>query len=215
MASPILGAQRVPRVSLTTFAEYVTSSASARIDCVRDQQRIYGKPYHPGPSFYQAFTDGVIRGLRTGASDLAMQTTVRAQRDEARRQHYTALAPHWLALTGLHRPLATHSHALWLTPRLAVGVRPDFAVLDTDGKAYTVKLWLKDRELADDAAKAMLRLFERHMTDICPGATPLVADVRRDRVYRPTRRPLKSGFDAWLEAEARGLAELWDQLAAA
>jgi hypothetical protein len=204
MASLIVGAQRLPRVSLTTFAEYVTASASGRIDCVRDQQRIYSKPYHPGPSFYQAFTDGVIRGLRTGASHLAMQTTVGAQRDEARRQHYTALAPHWLALADLHLPLAAHSQALWLTPCLAVGVRPDFAVLDADGKARTVKLWLKERELADDAAKAMLRLFERHMTDICPGATPLVVDVRRGKIHRSARRPLKSGFDAWLASAIQG-----------
>jgi len=85
-----------------------------------------------------------------------------------------------------------------------VGVRPDFAVLDADGKARTVKLWLKERELADDAAKAMLRLFERHMTDICPGATPLVVDVRRGKIHRSARRPLKSGFDAWLASAIQG-----------
>ena len=69
--------------------------------------------------------------------------------------------------------------------------------------------------LGDDAVRALLRLFELYMTDICVGATPLVVDVRREKIHRPTRRPMKRGFDKWMENEASSLAGLWELLAAA
>jgi hypothetical protein len=64
---------------------------------------------------------------------------------------------------------------------------------------------MKERELGEDAVRALHWLFERHMADICPSATPLVVDVRREKAHRPTRRPWKGGFDAWLENEAASL----------
>jgi hypothetical protein len=44
MAAVIRGTKRVPRVSATTFAEYLTAGASSKIDCVKDQIRIYDQP---------------------------------------------------------------------------------------------------------------------------------------------------------------------------
>lgn len=202
-------------VPLTTFAEYLTASASSKIDCVKDQIRIFEQPYRPGAAFYHDFKEAVVQGRQTGADHLAMQRVVAAQRDNARRQHYDTLSQHWLAMPQLHLPPVPYGQAAWQTPRLGVRIRPDFAVTDPKGNLFVVKLWFKDRVLADDAARAMLRLFERHMTDICPGAMPLVADVRQEKIHRPRRRPLKRGFDEWLENEAGSMAGLWEKLAAA
>jgi len=203
------------RVSLTTFAEYLTASASSKIDCVKDQIQIYSKDYQRGPWFYHAFVDGVVKGRTSGADHLVMQATVNSQRDDPKRQHYEVLAKHWLALTDLHQPLVGYGRAEWLTPTLAVSIRPDFVILGTNDQPSTVKLWLKERELGDDAARAMLWLFEHHMTEICAGATPLVVDVRREKIYRRGRRPWKRGFDVLLENEAASLARLWEKFAAA
>ena len=211
----IPGTKRVPRVSATTFAEYLTASASSKIDCVKDQIRIYDQPYRMGPAFYQDFIDAVIQGRASGADHLAIQRIVSAQRDPARQRHYADLAQHWLALCELQRPLVPHGRAEWLTPRLTVSLRPDFAGQDADGQLLTVKLGVKERELGKDAARAMLWLYGRYMAEIRPGAIPLVADVRREKIYRPDRRPVKKGYDAWLVAEAGAFAELWSQLAAA
>lgn len=112
-------------------------------------------------------------------------------------------------------PLVPHGRAEWLTPRLTVSLRPDFAVQNAGGQLFTVKLWVKDRELSKDAARAMLWLYGRYMAQIRPGAVPLVVDVRREKIHRPDRRPAKKGYDAWLVVEAGAFAELWSQLAAA
>jgi hypothetical protein len=206
---------RVQRITLTTFAEYLTARSSARIDCVRQQIRTYEQDYRPGPSFYHDFVDAVVKGRRTGADHLTLQNVVQAQRNEARHDHYAILAEHWMALRKLHLPLVTCGRAVWTTPRLTVSIRPDFAVADDAGNIFVIKLWLKEQELASDAASAILRLLDLHMDELVPGGNPMVIDVRREKIHRKTRRPVKQGFDYWMASEAQGLAELWDKLTAA
>jgi hypothetical protein len=212
LSSPTM---RVPRITLTTFAEYLTARSSARIDCVRQQIRTYEQNYHPGPSFYRDFVDAVVKGRRTGADHLIFQHVVQAQRNDVRRGHYATLAEHWLAMPKLHLPLVTCGRAVWTTPRLTVSVRPDLAIADDAGNVFVIKLWLKEQPLADDAASAILRLLDQHMSELVPNGNPLIIDVRREHTHRKTRRPVKQGFDHWMASEARGLAELWDKLAAA
>ena len=215
MADVLYTAPRVPRITLTTFAEYLTAGSSARIDCIRQQIRTYEQEYHPGPSFYQDFVEAVVKGRQTGADHLVLQNVVHAQRNDARHDHYATLAEHWLAMSGLHLPLVQCGRAVWATPWLAVSVRPNFAVTDAKGNVSVIKLWLKEHELAADAARAILRLLELHMAELLPGGTPLVVDVRREKIHAKTRRRVKQGYDHWMESEARGLAELWDRLAVA
>jgi hypothetical protein len=52
------------------------------------------------------------------------------------------------------------------------------------------------------------------MAGLSPGGTPIVVDVRREKVHRVGRRPFKRGFDAYLESEAEAMAALWQRLAA-
>jgi hypothetical protein len=118
-------------------------------------------------------------------------------------------------MSNLHLPLAQCCQAIWTTPRLTVSVRPDFATVDHSGNVSVIKLWLKEPELAADAASAILRLLELHMAQLVTGGDPLVVDVRREKVHRRTRRRVKQGFDHWMASEPRGLAELWNRLAAA
>lgn len=215
MANPPGATPRVPRITLTTFAEYLSARSSKRIDCIRDQIRTYQQDYHPGPSFYRDFVEAVVKGRRTGADHLVVQGVAQAQHNITKRDHYTTLAAHWLAMPKLHLPLVRCGSAAWITPRLTVGVRPDFAVSDGNGNVFVIKLWLKEQELAPDAANAILRLLDLHMNELASGGSPLVVDVRREKVHRKTRRPMKLGFDHWMESEARGLAELWEKLTAA
>lgn len=205
----------VPKVTLTTFAEYLTAPSSARIDCVRQQIRLYGQDYHPGPSFYRDFVDAVVEGRRTGADELVLKRVVKAQRDDTRREHYVTLARHWLALAELRLPMASCGRAVWMTSRLSVSIRPDFAIVDADGRVFVVKLWLKEHALAADAARAGLRLLDRHMAQLSAGATPLIVDVRREKIHKQPRRAIKRGFDDWLESEAEAMGGLWQRLAAA
>lgn len=123
-----------------------------------------------------------------------------------------------ITLARLERPSPT-ARSPWPVrmghPASRSGIQPDFAITNAKGELFTVKLWMKDRELGEDAVRALHWIFVHHMSDICPGATPLVVDVRRKKIYRFNRRPWKGGFEALLENEAASLAGLWEKLAAA
>jgi hypothetical protein len=205
----------VPKVGLTTFTTYLAARSSQRIDCVRQQIRLHSQDYRPGPAFYQDFMDAVLEGRGANTDELALRRVTSAQSQEARHDHYADLTRHWLALAQLHQPLVPCGNALWRTPSLIVKVRPDFAIRQPDESVWVVKLWLKEDELADDAARGCLRLLDRHMAALIPGGLPVVVDVRREKMHRQTRRPLKRGFDQWLETEAEGMAMLWRNLPAA
>jgi hypothetical protein len=205
---------RVPKVGLTTFATYLTASASERIDCVREQIRMYEQSYVPGPAFYRDFVEAVRRARVSGADELILQRLVASQPDGPRKQHYESLARHWLAMPELRLPIAPNAAATWFTPHLAVSVRPDFAVADLSGKVTIVKLWLKESPLKRDAVRACLWLLDQYIAEISPCGTPVVVDVRREKVHRVGRRPFKRGFDAYLETEAEAMAALWQRLAA-
>lgn len=215
MAAASTSTPRVPKVTLTTFTEYLTATSSAQIDCVFQQIRTYEQNYQPGPAFYKDFVEAVVKGRATGADHLVLQRVIQAQRNEVRRDHYTALAEHWLAISALRLPIAPYGRATWATPKLVVNIRPDFAVRDPEGKVFVIKFWLKEQVLTADAARATLHLLDRHMLDIYPGGSPLVVDVRREKLHRQTRRAPKRGYDDWLENAAESMGNLWLRLAAA
>src|SRR5579871_5278463 len=110
----------VPKVTLTTFARYLTASSGKRIECIRGQIRTYDHDYRPGPAFYQDFVDAIKRGRRTGADELAMQRVIAAQADGPRRDHYTELAGHWLALNEMRLEMVQCGSAIWQTSSLVV-----------------------------------------------------------------------------------------------
>ena len=64
------GTPSLPKVTLTTFASYLTAASSERIDCIRQQIRIYEQEYRQGATFYRDFLEGAIEGRRTGADEL-------------------------------------------------------------------------------------------------------------------------------------------------
>jgi hypothetical protein len=205
---------QVLKVGLTTFARYLTATSSERIDCVRQQIRIYDQNYQPGPAFYRDFVEAVRRSRASGADELVLQRVIAALPDGPRKEHYGDLARHWLALPELRLPIASAGGTIWRTSRLAVSIRPDFAIHETDNSVLLVKLWLREQPLAHDAARGCLRLLDRHMAALSPGGTAIVVDVRREKVHRVGRRPFKRGFDAYLETEAEAMAALWQRLAA-
>lgn len=204
----------VPKVGLTTFAAYLTASSGKRIDCIRDQIRTRSRDFRPGPAFYQDMIDAMKRGRSSGADELAMQRVIAAQSDGPRRDHYTQLADHWLALRELRLPLVAFGSATWRAPSLSVSIRPEFAVRDAAGNVLVIKLWLKDDPLLADAVKSCLWLLNNQMDSLVPGATPVVADIRRQKIHRIGRRRYSRDFAAYLESEAEGMAVLWRRLAA-
>ncbi|MBA3618043.1 MAG: hypothetical protein H0W56_00300 [Acidothermales bacterium] len=196
-----------------SFVEYISAGSSGRLDCIRRQIVAYETPYKPGAAFYQDFTDALIAGRRAETDELSLQRCVRNQSVPARKSHYDDLRRHWLAMPTIHLPFVPLDRALWEPPGLVVGISPELGLQKPDGVTLVTKLWLKDKEPAPEAIRAMHWLLTHHMESLHPGGQAAVLDFRREQLLLPTRRPYKKGYESWLVSEATGLAKLWNSLA--
>jgi hypothetical protein len=97
----------------------------------------------------------------------------------------------------------------WDLDSLAVGVSPDFAVTMKGGEVMVVKLWLREAELSRDGIMAMQWLMTQHMPMLHPQGVAAVVDLRRRRIHRASKRPLKRGYELALRSEAESMGALW------
>lgn len=201
------------RISLNTFADYLSATPSQRIDCVRRQRAAYGQPFVPGANFYADLVRAIQQGRRSGNDAMNVRAAT-ARQQPTRRLHYSNLAENWLEwLEDQGRPESVAvGRTTWSLDSLEVGISPQLALRGQDGSVQVLTLWLKTSELSNDAAGAALRLLGRHMDDLLPGGTAAVLDVRRKQLHLPPKRRLRRDYDAWLEAEAVGLAHLWQTM---
>jgi hypothetical protein len=111
-------------------------------------------------------------------------------------------------MSKLHLPVKTAGTARWEVDGLAVGVSPDFALTTKRGELLVVKLWLREPELSRDGIMAMHWLMTQHMQALQPSGAAVVVDLRRRRMHRATKRPLKRGYEVALRSEAESMGRL-------
>lgn len=198
------------RVGLGTFADFLVARASGRLDWLAKARRTYDSEYSPGGSYYDDWVRSLVRGRFGGEDgDRLAGAAARAKQDH-RRAAFEELSAGWLSWLGSDpsRPVKV-SAAVWAAGAVDVSVRPQLGLLRPDGGVDVVWLYVKKPVLSVEAAWAALRLLELRMEEIYPGGSPVVVDVRRALSFEPPRR-WRNGFDALLQAEAAGLATLWD-----
>lgn len=130
------------------------------------------------------------------------------------KNHFAAIAKGWFGYLREHdiTAMIDVSPGRWETPDLAVRVTPDFALEHPDGTVEAIKLYLLADPIKPGVAELMTWLMQNTMTQTCPGAHPVVLDVRRNKAH--TALPQRSHYRTWLEAEARGLSYLLSHRAA-
>lgn len=199
------------RVSLNGFARFVSAGASGRLDCVREQISIYEGEYR-ATAFYKDFTEALIEGRRAGTDELSLQRCVSHQSNESRRNHYAQLRQHWLSMPRLHLPLLPVRRTLWELPSLEVTIAPEFGLQRAADGPLLVKLWLQKDPPGRDAIQAIHWLLARHVDALLPSATPVLIDLRREKVHEQGKRPYKYGYEHLITSEAASMASLWERL---
>jgi hypothetical protein len=79
-----------------------------------------------------------------------------------------------------------------------------------DDTTLTVLPYFKETAVDPGAADLALRLIEREVDRILPGAVPGVLDTRRGKLYRLHKRRNRGDLDAALLAESARYARHWD-----
>ncbi|MGH8794213.1 MAG: hypothetical protein ACRDXX_16400 [Stackebrandtia sp.] len=199
-------------IPLNGFVDYLRTRGAARVDVAFRHVAQSGEPYSPARDFYRRILSAILAGRRSG-DDRAVCEHALAEAPPSRRSHYQAVVDGWLRFLpqldgGEHVPVRT---GRWRGDGLTVRVTPHLAARLPDGSVEAYLLYLKTEPLPAADAQAMLWLAAAAMPEACPGATPVIVDVRRGRAFRSV--PDNHTFQAWLGAEAGGYRRLRDQLA--
>ncbi|CRK61025.1 hypothetical protein [Alloactinosynnema sp. L-07] len=184
-------------IATTSFAEYATSDRTRRTEIVAGR---------PGVDFYGP----ILRALRQAAASDEPEPLLSAAIDatdlSGQSRAYTELSDGFLTWWPRTRATLTSTG----TSNLRVGdvdvsVAPHLGMRSSAGE-HAVLFHLKEQPLTKDAANAALRVLQICMSDLLPGATPLVVDLRRAREFRLARNTNVERLDAWLTAQAAALA---------
>lgn len=199
-------------ITLNGFVNFLRTRGAARVDVVTRQLTQYTEPYSPARDFYRRIINAMVSGRRAN-DDAAICKAVLDAAPQYKKAHYESVVDGWLTVlpdfTGT-RCLPVHT-GRWHNESVTVRVTPHMLLAFADGHKEALWLYVKADPLPGADAEAMLWLAREAMPEIYAGATPVVVDVRREKVWRAT--PDGGEYGAWLEAEANGykfLAERWE-----
>lgn len=206
-----------PRVSVSTFVDYLVSPGNKRLQLVSRQVEQYGELYNPASDFYRPMLNALRADLRMGGGTQNMDDAVRNARG-TRAAHFPEVSA---GLAGYARRAQREGAAFnvapkadWLQPEVRVNVNPDFVLTRAGGTPEIVKVYFKPTPISRFAASAAIRLMELSgAVDTVPDGVPCVLDARRGKVFKPQAK-VASDLNAYLESEALAFGRLWRGIAA-
>ena len=202
-----------PYATLLTFSRYVGRTGPAKATFVgglrRARQTRSG--FNPHARFVKALKADIARPA--SGRELEIATVVDAVQPRW-RPLYTALR------AGGERYLASLADrsdlqvvpvraALDVISGLTVKVNPHFGLRHGDGRREVVRLHFDEQPPSDELVAATLQLMTRQLSQILPGARPVLVDVRRGTAHRPDPKVPTAEVERWLAGEALAFSSMW------
>lgn len=196
-------------VSMSQFVTFVGTAGEQRYQLASTMD----EPYSPVKDPYGRIRRAIKNGRRTGQDHVHLNMAL-AQCRKDLKTHYAKIAKGWLDFLKDRdfTAMIDVSPGRWETPDLAVRVTPDLALEHPDGTVEAIKLHLLTDPIKPRVAELMIWLMHHTLDQTCPGAHPIVIDVRSGTLH--TTLPRRPKYQTWLEAEAHGLAYLLSHRAA-
>ena len=217
----VKGLTRVTRTTQTAvpvaaFADYVVAAGPARPELVRQIQARQIAPYNPATDFYRGFRKAIVDGRRVGDDRAVLEAAI-ANAHEKKKASFRRLTGRWLDL--LDGPFAGGTWtdvqtARWTPTDLGIKVSPIVGLSYPDGCRATVFIHFAAPVLRPEVVRAELRVMEFAAEDTGSDAIPVLVELQRGVVHRPTTT-VDAAYDAQLIAETVGLSFLMNRLSAA
>jgi hypothetical protein len=203
------------QISLGSFLDYMRSTPRGCAGIVRDQREIYLDETSMAWAFYGPFRLALRRAVTSpDAAEIVAAAVRRAK--PVQQPHFRELQAGFERWWGRAKAIGNPMNsASWKVGDLAVTIseRSSLALSYQDGRAEVVLPYLKEPELGSDAANLALRIMERAMPALRPGATPMVLDVRRGKPFRLRKNVNRAELDALLAGESAKYLAHWSAVA--
>ncbi|SPM37829.1 hypothetical protein MRAB57_5679, partial [Mycobacterium rhizamassiliense] len=197
-------------ISLGSFMDFVTATASQRITVVRAIADIYAEDYQRGPDFYrearEALREGIVRG-----DDVRRVRDAADHATDNKQSSYQALAAGWEQWRRGKTLGVFAATERWREQQLEVKVSPAMTWRHRTGNRLIVPYY-KGQELSSDAAQAATRIIEHTFRG--EHGRPAALDVRRGRLHEARRRRSRD-YDAWLAGEVSAFLQMFRSIARA
>ncbi|WP_436493271.1 hypothetical protein [Actinokineospora sp. HUAS TT18] len=181
------------QINTMSFAEYATGGRSRRTEIVTARSATVD------------FYGPILRALRQAAASdepaAVLSAAIEATELSGQSRAYTELAEGFQSWWPRRAALTSTGTSTLRVGEVDVTVSPHLALRTSAGE-QVVLFHLKEQPLTRDAANAALRVLQICMSDLLPGATPLVVDLRRSQEFRLPRNTNIDRLDAWLTAQA-------------
>ncbi|MBM7811080.1 hypothetical protein [Saccharothrix algeriensis] len=197
-------------VTALSFTEYVMSGQRGRISIVSEQRDVYLGADRWVCGFYNPMRDAMRRAANSPDPDAELDAAVRSASRNGQLRAFEEIRQGFLPwLKGTGATGVPVSPARWSAGELTLRVRPHLGLRLPDGSTAAVLVYVKEREMTQEAANVGLRVLQQAVDQALPGATPLLLDARRGRAFRMAKRTNLAKLDALIAAEAAGYVVHW------
>lgn len=201
----------MPQISMTTFLEYIASTGTTRLRRTREAKKQYDRGYNPATDFYGPLRRRIVQTFEEGWDPRRLERLLAEVTDPKKQGHYEACRAglrKWAGAVGRRAFVwKTAQRAVWRSGSLEVNVSPELW-LDIDDDPFVIKLYFKTDKLSQHKVNLSLRLLQK---TVGSKGTVGILDLQQGRLFTQTTEP-PEGIDLLLQAEAVGLATLWDLL---
>ncbi len=98
----------------------------------------------------------------------------------------------------------------WTINDLTITFRHLIGLISTKGERRLVLPYVKAPVLTQDSTDLMLRIMEHVMSEVLPGATPVVLDTRRGKAFKLRANANRADLDGVLVAESAKYVAHWN-----
>ena len=193
----------MPKISMTTFADFVYASGTARLTKAKQAKQQYSEVYAPERDYYKALRERIVTAVRRGFSAERLKKLLRTVDDPKKLENYEICRKGFTKWAGKKKlKLLPERRSVWKNGDLEVVVNPEM-IVEVNGEPHAIKLYMKGEPLSKQKANVILHLIEK---EIGKDFVPAVLDVRQAKLFCPTKEI--DGLDALLQSEALAFESL-------
>lgn len=199
----------MPKISLTTFVDFVIASGTPRITCVRNAKAIYGESYNPSVDYWRELREGIINMHETESVKNTLDQVLPSISSQ-KRLNYKLSIESYKSWMGRKKFLWIGTiTSNWSSNNTEVRVNPELG-LNINGTDHVIKIYFRKDPPSKLRLDTIFHLISSTRTARYKRATPGLLDVKRGRLITSTVSVPNIG--ALLDGEAAAFSAMWDSI---
>lgn len=200
----------MPKISLTSFIDFVHKSGTPKMTCVRKVKGQYDAGYQIEHDYWRLLREKIIEVFKGGKPLENLSDVLNYVQKSDKFDNYSA------RIRGIRKYVEKKNirwcgidKGAWKHNDLTVIVNPELG-LTINGEKYAVKLYFKAEELSKRRAECIFYLMKKTFKREHRGYIPAILDCRNAKLVRMTKEV--ENIEILLFGEAAAFVSMWEML---